>query len=348
MMALQGHAPLRVLMRDNHGGFSLREPGKHPLFVGIDAGMTILKPNGAIMSKSVMREKRMPVMKWFSAAMVSFVLLGGGGLHAAQIERENVDVLLYRDLRGGAALEWEDVYIPTREGVRQRLLIAKAANVGCKAVLLLPGGKGKRVTRKRRGRLRTTGNFLVRSSPLFARAGFVAVAVPAPSDRSDGMDADFRTSKEHHADMRAAVDFLVNEGACDVFLIGTSRGALSVAYLATVMTHPNVRGYVLTATLADRPPAVRFYAPRITDPLLMVHHSDDECHVTTYADAQAIFEAIPASARKGFITVSGGDTPRGRACGPWSAHGFIGAERETVAAIADWMNGKTPPAHVSP
>ena len=286
--------------------------------------------------------------RFILAATLSCFLLAGGGLHAAQIERETVDVLLYRDFRGGAPLEWEDVYIPTREGVRQRLLIAKAANAGCKAVLLLPGGKGKRVARERRGRLKTTGNFLVRSSPLFARAGFVTVAVPAPSDRSGGMDSDFRTSKEHHADMRAAVDFLVNEGACEVFLIGTSRGTLSVAYLATVMTHPNVKGYVLTASLAEKPPAVRSYAPRIADPVLMAHHTDDECWVTRYDDARAIFETIPASTRKGFITVSGGDTPRGRACGPWSAHGFLGAERETVGAIVDWMNGKTPPARVSP
>ena len=88
--------------------------------------------------------------RWILTAMFSCALLGGGALQAAQIEREKVDILLYRDFRSGAPLEWEDVYIPTREGVRQRLLIAKATNVGCKAVLLLPGGKGKRVTKKRR------------------------------------------------------------------------------------------------------------------------------------------------------------------------------------------------------
>ncbi len=282
--------------------------------------------------------------RWFLAAMLACALSGGGGLHAAQIEREKVEVLLYRDFRGGAPLEWEDVYIPTREGVRQRLLIAKAANVGCKAVLLFPGGKGKRVTVERRGRMKTTGNFLVRSSPLFVRAGFVSVAVQAPSDRSGGMDSDFRTSKEHHADMRAAVDFLVNEGACEVFLIGTSRGTLSVGYLATVMTHPNVKGYVLTASLED----VVFYAEKIERPVLMVHHSDDECRVTTYTSAVASYRSIVKSPRKGFITITGGDMSLSHPCRAMSAHGFIGAERETVAAIVDWMNGKTPPAHVSP
>ena len=162
------------------------------------------------------------------------------------------------------------------------------------------------------------------------------------------MDDHFRSSEAHHADIRAAVDFLVSEGAREVFLVGTSRGTLSAAYLATVMTHPNVKGYVLTASLAENPPAVRSYAPRIRDPVLMVHHKGDTCWVTTYDDARAIYETIPASTRKGFITVSGGDPPRSRDCGPLSTHGFLGVERETIGAIVDWVNGETPPAHVSP
>ena len=109
----------------------------------------------------------------------------------------------------------------------------------------------------------------------------------------------------HLTDIRAVVDFLVDEGAREVFLIGTSRGTLSVAYLATVVTHANVEGYVLTASLAESPPAIRSYAPRITDPVLMVHHTGDVCRVTRYDDALAIYETIPASTRKEFITVSG-------------------------------------------
>ena len=62
------------------------------------------------------------------------------------------------------------------------------------------------------------------------------------------------------------VDFLVDEGAREVYLIGTSRGTLSVAYLATVITHPRVAGYVLTATLAENPPAVRSYARQLQTP----------------------------------------------------------------------------------
>ena len=156
------------------------------------------------------------------------------------------------------------------------------------------------------------------------------------------MSDDFRASKEHHSDIKAAVDFLVSEGACEVFLIGTSRGTLSAAYLASVMTHANVEGYVLTASLED----VVFYTEKIKRPVLMAHHADDECRVTTLTGARAAYRTITKSPRKAFITVSGGDPPRSRACGPLSAHGFIGAERETVGAIVEWMNGGTPPEHV--
>ncbi len=296
------------------------------------------------MSKSVMREKSMPVMKWFSAAMLACTLLVGGGLHAAQIEREKVEVLPYSDFAEGASLAWEDVSIPTRPGVRQRLLIARAANAGRRAVILFKGGSGIPITYDEGEKLKFVDNFLVRSSPLFAQAGFVTAVVDAPSDRSGGMDDHFRSSKAHHADIRAAVDFLVSEGAREVFLVGTSRGTVSAAYLASVMTHPSVKGYVLTASVDS----IVFDTEKIERPVLMVHHSDDECRVTTYTAAVASYRAITKSPRKGFITITGGDMSLSHPCRAMSAHGFIGAERETVAAIVDWMNGKTPPANVSP
>ena len=37
--------------------------------------------------------------RWILAVMLSFVLMGVGAPQAAQIEREKVDVLLYRDFR---------------------------------------------------------------------------------------------------------------------------------------------------------------------------------------------------------------------------------------------------------
>ena len=44
------------------------------------------------------------MMRWILAAMFACAFLSGGGLSAAQIEREKVDILLYRDFRSGARL----------------------------------------------------------------------------------------------------------------------------------------------------------------------------------------------------------------------------------------------------
>lgn len=278
------------------------------------------------------------------AAMLSCALLVGGGAQAAQIERKKADVIPYGDFAKGVSLAWEDVYLPTRKGVLQRLLIAKAPNASDKAVILFKGGTGSPITYDKGKRLGFVDNFLVRSSPLFARAGFVTAIADAPSDQSGGMSDIFRSSKDHHTDIKAAVDFLVREGVREVFLVGTSRGTVSVAYLASVMKHPNVKGYVLTASVET----VIFDTERIEHPVLMVHHADDECRVTTLGGAQASYRTLTRSPRKQFITVSGGDTPRSHPCRALSAHGFLGMEHETVAAIVDWMNGKTPPALVSP
>ncbi|MCY4381724.1 MAG: hypothetical protein OXE44_01075 [Nitrospinae bacterium] len=282
---------------------------------------------------------------------------GGGGAPPAvmpqptHFERSAIDLQSHPNGAGDvASLAWENVYLPTRPGVRQRLLLARASNAGTKAVILFPGGNGTPISYDEGASLRFVDNFLVRSSPLFANEGFITAVVESPSDRPEGpqggrdggMTDAFRQSSMHLTDIRAAVDFLVSEGAREIYLIGTSRGTLSVAYLAAVMTHANVAGYVLTASLAESPPAVRSYARRITDPVLMAHHTGDVCRVTMYSDARDIYDSIPASTRKDFISVSGGSPPIDtNPCRALAAHGFLGKERETVAGIVEWMNTGT-------
>ncbi len=180
-----------------------------------------------------------------------------------EIKRIKVDIKPHPNGVGDVASStWKDVYLPTRAGVKQPLLLAKAANAGSKAVILFMGGIGTPITKKAGEKFRLNANFLVRSSALFAEAGFMTAIVDAPSDKGYGMENRFRKSEAHQKDIAKVVDFLVSEGACEVFLIGTSRGTLSVAYLASVMTHANVEGYVLTASLED----VVFYTEKINAP----------------------------------------------------------------------------------
>ena len=205
-----------------------------------------------------------------------------------------------------ASSTWEDVSIPTRQGVRQRVLLTKAANAGTKAVILFAGGNGTPITIPEGQGIRFSGNFLVRSSAFFANDGGIHYGHRRCA-LGQTRRAFRRQRRRHGRCFQAIVDaphghtrgggFSGEKRArARCYLIGTSRGTLSVAYLATVMTDPNVKGYVLTASLAESPPAIRSYAPRITDPVLMVHHTGDVCRVTMYSRrAGHIYETIPAS-----------------------------------------------------
>src|SRR5882672_815085 len=78
------------------------------------------------------------------------------------------------------------------------------------------------------------GNFLVRTSQLFANAGYLAIAMDRPSDRPTTTPAnvtlnidEYRASVDHATDILAVLK-QVNTDSLDVFLAGTSRGAISV------------------------------------------------------------------------------------------------------------------------
>ena len=94
-----------------------------------------------------------------------------------KIERETVEIMPHPVLPVTASFTWEDVSIPTRQGVRQRVLLAKGANAGTKAVILFAGGNGTPITIPEGQGIRFSGNFLVRSSALFAEAGFMTAIV---------------------------------------------------------------------------------------------------------------------------------------------------------------------------
>lgn len=242
-------------------------------------------------------------------------------------------------------MEWNLTSLSTRPDVQQGILVGRPQGEAKGAVLLFPGGNGTNSFRKQGDKFRLGNNFLVRSAPLFIQEGFVAAIVDAPSDHSSGMGDGFRTGTEHLADIQAAVNHLAKEGTRRIFLIGTSRGTLSVASLSTKLKHPQVAGFVLTSSMdavAGMP------LDEVASPVLVVHHAQDACRSTTYSSAQAAYGRLAKSARKHFITVSGGDTPISQPCQALSAHGFLGKEREVVRAIAQWIKGEAAPAQIHP
>jgi len=84
------------------------------------------------------------------------------------------------------------------------------------------------------------GNFLVRSRQLFAEHDLLVAVVDAPSDRQTPPHlSGFRQTREHVADIKAVMAWLREHVKVPVWLIGTSRGTQSAAFLATQLRGPD-------------------------------------------------------------------------------------------------------------
>ena len=57
----------------------------------------------------------------------------------------------------------------------------------------------------------------------------MVAVVDAPSDRQRGMNAIFRMSRAHAADIAAVADYLKKQSDVPVWLVGTSMGSFSAA-----------------------------------------------------------------------------------------------------------------------
>ena len=236
----------------------------------------------------------------------------------------------------------EIVTLPTRPGVTQSFFIANMdGRKPAAAALLFVGGGGNIRLRLEAGEIRfQPGNFLPRSRREFIRNGILPVILDNPSDQQagDGMSELFRAGAAHAADVRAVIGEVGKRyPGLPVFLVGTSKGTLSAAYLAVALER-EVAGVVLTSSLfyegpfgRPRPVLVSFDWSAIKRPLLLVHHVDDNCFATPYLDAARLGRRFP------LVSVKGGKPPESGPCEPFAAHGFFGKEAETVDAIAAWM-----------
>jgi hypothetical protein len=243
--------------------------------------------------------------------------------------------------------------IKTRPGVTTKILLQTTKEPAKGLMLLFPGSHGNGHFSKDGDRIRLGANFLVRSSQLFTESGFATAIIDVPSDQTSGMSDRFRKSEEHSIDIQKIMEFLKNKKYKDYYLVGTSRGTISAAYLATVIKDPAVRGLVMTATMGSRQYAGAVAVEKITLPTLFVHHRDDGCGVSQIGDALEMKKQLINSARVDFVEIEGGVSSENahrmsgkhsmtgpNPCSAGSHHGFIGVEAETVSVITDWISGK--------
>jgi dienelactone hydrolase len=236
------------------------------------------------------------------------------------------------------------VDIPTRPGVTQRFVYL-APEKPVASVILLAGGHGGLQISENGSFKWGEGNFLVRTRQLFAQKGLSVAVVDAPSDRqAASFLGGFRQKPEHVADIKAVIAWLKQQANVPVWLVGTSMGTLSAAFIATQAGpgEGGPDGLVLTSTIvsfdAGRPvPAMPLQ--KIAIPVLVVHHEKDGCKYCAYPQVRAMTEKLSSAPKKELLTFKGGES-RGDPCEALAYHGFNGLEKEVVAGIAEWIRSK--------
>lgn len=235
------------------------------------------------------------------------------------------------------------VDIPTRPGVTQRMIILAPSEPKAVVVLLAGGHGGLQVFPN--GSLKWgNGNFLIRTRQLFADQGLMVAVVDAPSDRQSWPYLQgFRQTPEHVADLKAVIAWLRDNAKAPVWLIGTSRGTQSAAYVATELSgSEGPDGVVLSSTILTdikgRPvPAMPLGKIRV--PVLVVHHEQDGCALCSFSEIPALMTKLANAPRSQLLSFKGGES-KGDPCEAFAYHGFNGLEVEVVKQTAAWIVAK--------
>lgn len=235
------------------------------------------------------------------------------------------------------------VDIPTRPGVTQRMIVLTPPEPKA-AVILLAGGHGGLQVFANGSMKWGEGNFLIRSRQLFADQGLLVVIVDAPSDRqSPPFLAGFRQTPEHTADLKAVIAWIRESAKVPVWLVGTSRGTQSAAYVATELSGPQgPDGIVLSSTILTETkgrPVPAMALGKIRVPVLVVHHEQDGCSLCAFSDIPALMAKLTNASRSQLLSFKGGEN-RGDPCEAFAYHGFNGLEAEVVRQTVAWVLAK--------
>lgn len=237
--------------------------------------------------------------------------------------------------------------IATRPGVTLDFLFMAPDRVQRRdALILFPGGNGAVPFRITSSGTAYGWSFLVRSADAFTQRGLAIATVNPPSDHPTGMSAGFRESQEHAEDIAKLAAYLGSQGFERIFLVGNSRGTLSVASLATQLKDAHIRGVVLTSSLEYDGFMRWLPLERLLQPVLMVHHREDACRVSSFPEAEKTRENLRNHTSVDFVEINGGAASRSEPCDDLSAHGFFGMEDKVVQIIADWVNGRKVPNRI--
>jgi hypothetical protein len=255
---------------------------------------------------------------------------------------------------GGACGEVITVETHKRTTTRYALAQPKTAPGAPIALVLLPGGGGHLNLDDKGCPRALKGNSLVRSAPLFNESGFVTALVDSPSSYTgdDGLGG-FRVSPEHANDLGKVIVDVRERTKGSVWIVGTSRGAISAVNAASRLSGPAAPdGVVLTSALMVGTAGGRlswtahtvFDLPlnAIKQPVLVVGHGADNC-LRSPAGLMGRIVDRTNGVREQVVVVTGGPGKPGApdlsVCEGRTPHGFVDQEAEVAAGIARFIRG---------
>ena len=246
----------------------------------------------------------------------------------------------------------ELVKLETRPGVTQKFVLLQPKNPVA-SVILFSGGWGKIETSSSFGKpyIGKAKNFLVRTREMFVDHGFTVAVIDVPSDlKGKGMFDVWRLDDRHVHDIKGVTEYLKQKANIPVFLVGQSRGTISVAN-AGIKLRNAVDGLVftssITATIKTKnwksysayPDGIlNLSLDKIVVPVMIVAHEEDKCIVSPPSGALLLKEALINSSKVELKIYTGGKKPKEtKGCTYWGAHSYYGIEDQVVSDISGFI-----------
>lgn len=222
-------------------------------------------------------------------------------------------------------------------------------------LVLLPGGPGFADLDAKGCARKLTGNSLIRSQALFNKAGFATAIVDAPTNYrgADGLGG-YRLAPQHAEDIGKVIADVRRRAKGPVWLVGTSRGAISAANAASRLKGEQAPdGLILTSAVTSGKEGgqkswvaqTTLGAPleAIRMPVLVIAHATDSC-IRTPPSLAGRITARTNGSREQTVVIKGGPGKRAAgtsvdACQGSTPHGFVGQEAEVAAGMTRFING---------
>jgi hypothetical protein len=173
--------------------------------------------------------------------------------------------------------------------------------------------------------LPTSGNFMVRTTPMWIAQGYNVFIFGQPDDNDD-LDYGYRVGSVHLQDVRATMNWVKAQSALPVWIVGTSRGTISSAHAAINLKEPQVEGLVLTASVVTykKTGAIpKQDVGSLAIPVLLYHSEADACVHCQPFEVKQVFTKFTGS-NKRLIMAQAGSGASGDPCRGQHHHGFIG------------------------